>query len=65
MTGESISFMDYCDAVVEGLLKLFGIDTTDAAIEPDSRAIFTAAAHAQRAVDYLRKLQPERMEAAA
>ena len=31
----------------------------------DNRAIFQAAAHAQRAVDYLHKLQPERMEAAA
>lgn len=57
--------MDYCDAVVEGLLKLFGIDTTDAAIEPDRRAIFIAAAHAQRAVDFLHKLQPEQREAAA
>ena len=31
----------------------------------DNRAIFGAAAHAQRAVDYLHKLQPERIEAAA
>ena len=31
----------------------------------DNRAIFAAAAHAQRAVDYLHKLQPERIEAAA
>ena len=28
-------------------------------LKSDSRAIFAAAAHAQRAVDYLRKLQPE------
>jgi antirestriction protein ArdC len=34
-------------------------------LKNDSRAIFTAAAHAQRAVDYLHKLQPERIEAAA
>jgi antirestriction protein ArdC len=35
------------------------------ALKNDNRAIFQAAAHAQRAVDYLHKLQPERMEAAA
>jgi antirestriction protein ArdC len=34
-------------------------------LKNDNRAIFQAAAHAQRAVDYLHKLQPERMEAAA
>ena len=34
-------------------------------LKSDSRAIFAAAAHAQRAVDYLNKLQPERIEAAA
>ncbi len=34
-------------------------------LKNDSRAIFTAAAHAQRAVDFLSKLQPERIEAAA
>lgn len=34
-------------------------------LKNDSRAIFTAAAHAQRAVDYLHKLQPERIEAVA
>jgi antirestriction protein ArdC len=34
-------------------------------LKNESRAIFTAAAHAQRAVDYLHKLQPERIEAAA
>ena len=28
-------------------------------LKNDNRAIFGAAAHAQRAVDYLRKLQPE------
>ncbi|MBB4526585.1 UNVERIFIED_ORG: antirestriction protein ArdC, partial [Rhizobium sophorae] len=31
----------------------------------DKRAIFSAAAHAQRAVDYLHSLQPEFDEAAA
>ena len=31
----------------------------------DNRAIFQAAAQAQRAVDYLHQLQPERTEAAA
>src|ERR1700691_4405747 len=34
-------------------------------LKNDNRAIFAAAAHAQRAVDYLNKLQPERIEAAA
>lgn len=34
-------------------------------LKNDTRAIFQAAAHAQRAVDYLHKLQPERTEAAA
>ena len=34
-------------------------------LKNESRAIFTAAAHAQRAVDFLHKLQPERIEAAA
>jgi antirestriction protein ArdC len=34
-------------------------------LKSDNRAIFQAAAHAQRAVDYLHKLQPERTEAAA
>jgi antirestriction protein ArdC len=34
-------------------------------LKNDNRAIFQAAAHAQRAIDYLHKLQPERMEAAA
>jgi antirestriction protein ArdC len=34
-------------------------------LKNDNRAIFAAAAHAQRAVDYLHKLQPERIEAAA
>lgn len=34
-------------------------------LKNDNRAIFQAAAHAQRAVDYLHKLQPERTEAAA
>jgi antirestriction protein ArdC len=34
-------------------------------LKNDSRAIFTAAAHAQRAVDFLHKLQPEQREAAA
>ena len=34
-------------------------------LKNDNRAIFQAAAHAQRAVDYLHKLQPEPMEAAA
>ena len=33
-------------------------------LKNDSRAIFTAAAHAQRAVDFLHKLQPECIEAA-
>jgi hypothetical protein len=28
-------FMDYWDAVDEAMVKLFGIDTTDAAMEPD------------------------------
>ena len=36
-----------------------------AVLKDDNRAIFAAAAHAQRAVDYLHKLQPERIEAAA
>src|SRR5581483_736294 len=34
-------------------------------LKNDNRAIFQAAAHAQRAVDYLHKLQPEYTEAAA
>jgi antirestriction protein ArdC len=34
-------------------------------LKNDNRAIFQAAAHAQRAVDYLHGLQPERREAAA
>jgi len=34
-------------------------------LKHDSRAIFSAAAHAQRAVDFLHRLQPERIEAAA
>jgi antirestriction protein ArdC len=34
-------------------------------LKNDNRAIFAAAAHAQRAVDYLHKLQPDRIEAAA
>ena len=34
-------------------------------LKNDNCAIFGAAAHAQRAVDYLHKLQPERIEAAA
>ena len=34
-------------------------------LKNDNRAIFAAAAHAQRAVDYLHRLQPERIEAAA
>jgi antirestriction protein ArdC len=33
-------------------------------LKNDNRAIFQAAAHAQRAVDYLHGLQPERREAA-
>ncbi|MBK8174334.1 MAG: DUF1738 domain-containing protein [Rhodospirillales bacterium] len=35
------------------------------ALKDDKRAIFTAAAHAQRAADYLTGLQPQTMEAAA
>jgi antirestriction protein ArdC len=34
-------------------------------LKNDNRAIFQAASHAQRAVDYLHKLQPEPLEAAA
>jgi antirestriction protein ArdC len=34
-------------------------------LKNDNRAIFAAAAHAQRAVDYLHKLQPKPIEAAA
>ena len=34
-------------------------------LKNDNRAIFGAAAHAQRAVDYLHKLQPQPVEAAA
>ena len=34
-------------------------------LKSDSRAIFAAAAHAQRAVDYLHKLQPEAKAEAA
>jgi antirestriction protein ArdC len=34
-------------------------------LKNDNRTIFQAAAHAQRAVDYLHKLQPEPKEAAA
>jgi antirestriction protein ArdC len=34
-------------------------------LKNDSRAVFTAAAHAQRAVDFLHRLQPQRIEAAA
>jgi len=33
MTGRP--FMDYWDAVDEAMMKLFGVDTADAAIEPD------------------------------
>jgi antirestriction protein ArdC len=36
-----------------------------AVLKNDNPAIFQAAAHAQRAVDYLHQLQPERREAAA
>jgi antirestriction protein ArdC len=35
------------------------------ALKNDNRAIFQAAAHAQRAVEFLHKLQPEQREAAA
>ena len=34
-------------------------------LKNDNRAIFQAAAHAQRAVDFLHTLQPDRKEAAA
>jgi len=34
-------------------------------LKNDNRAIFQAAAHAQRAVDFLHRLQPENLEAAA
>jgi len=34
-------------------------------LKHDSRAIFTAASHAQRAADYLNRLQPALQEAAA
>ena len=34
-------------------------------LKNDNRAIFQAGSHAQRAVDYLHGLQPERPEAAA
>jgi antirestriction protein ArdC len=34
-------------------------------LKSDNRAIFAAASHAQRAVDYLHRLQPVRSEAAA
>ena len=34
-------------------------------LKNDSRAIFAAAAHAQRAVDYLHKFQPEQKAEAA
>ena len=34
-------------------------------LKNDNRAVFQAAAHAQRAVDLLHKLQPEQTEAAA
>ena len=34
-------------------------------LKNDNRAIFQAAAHAQRAVEFLHKLQPEQREAAA
>ena len=33
-------------------------------LKNDNRAIFSAASDAQRAVDYLHRLQPERIEAA-
>ena len=36
-----------------------------AVLKDDNRAIFAAAAHAQRAVDYLHKLQPEHKDVAA
>jgi hypothetical protein len=35
MTGEPTSFINYWDAVDEAMLKLFAIDTADAAIEAD------------------------------
>ncbi|WP_263351055.1 hypothetical protein [Acidicapsa acidisoli] len=35
MNDENISFIDYWDLVDDALLKLFGIDTTDAGIEPE------------------------------
>ena len=34
MTGEPIPFMDYWNAIDEAMVKLFGVDTADAAIEP-------------------------------
>lgn len=34
MTGEPAPFMDYWNAVDEAMMKLFSIDTNDAAIEP-------------------------------
>ena len=34
-------------------------------LKADKRAIFSAAAHAQRAADYLNGLQPQDMEVAA
>lgn len=35
MNDENISFIDYWDQVDDAMLKLFGIDTADAGIEPD------------------------------
>ncbi len=35
MTGQPTQFMDYWDSVDKAMLKLLGVDTTDAAIEPD------------------------------
>jgi hypothetical protein len=35
MTGQPVPFMDYWDAVDEVMVKLFGVDTADAAIEAD------------------------------
>jgi hypothetical protein len=38
MSAESVSFLDYWNAVDAAMLKLFGIDTWDAGIDADAIA---------------------------
>ncbi|HEX7362225.1 MAG TPA: hypothetical protein VF283_17175 [Bryobacteraceae bacterium] len=47
------------------LLRIFLRSRLLTVLKNDHRAIFQAAAHAQRAVDYLHSLQPKQSKAAA